>query len=100
MSPASSRGRSCSSLPRPKRLCFSMLALRIDFEKNEIFCSNSKHHEPNNKEEGKLSNVSQFDRCASRGFAEHIEPQGAPAAHDAGRHLHFVELRQPRTEKS
>jgi len=63
------------------------------------FCSNSKQHEPKNKEEGELSNVSQFDRCASRGFGEHIESQGAPAAHDAGRHLHFVELRQPRTEK-
>ena len=53
-----------------------------------------------NKRERELFHVDQLDGCASTALAEHIESQGAPAAHDTGRYLRFIELRQPRTQEN
>jgi hypothetical protein len=49
-------------------------------------------HRKSKRRKREPSHVDQLDRRASRAFAEHIESQGAPGTHDAGRDIRFIEL--------
>jgi hypothetical protein len=49
--------------------------------------------------EERSSHADQLDRCAAAASGKYNEFQGRRTTHDAGRDLHFIELRQSRIEK-